>query len=351
MVGISIKTSSVNSNSSVDSEQWNLEDVSDSSNQPILNDQDRAPLLTFGVPVRNAETVMSRLLDSILAQDLQDFEIVICDNESSDRTPEICRAYAARDSRVRFYANPANIGSNQNFNRVLELARGKFFRWIGSDDWLEPTYASQCIAMFEQRPDAFGVTTYQDHTDDAGVRHYCEFLDRRPDSPYAHVRLRRMLWFMNADYRYIDPIYTMVRREALLKTHRLNMNVVWADQVLGAEMGLNGSFVHVPHCLAHRRVTPISSWQTCLKRWYHDYYDGVKHQTCFNVAAMLCKLVLESPLMNPLEKFLCLFPIVQYVWMRMWYNALFAFKEATRPLRKLVKWFLIKLSVMNELQY
>jgi glycosyltransferase involved in cell wall biosynthesis len=56
-----------------------------------------APLVTLGVPVYNGQRYLARALDSLLAQTFDDFEIVLCDNASEDRTAEICAAYAARD--------------------------------------------------------------------------------------------------------------------------------------------------------------------------------------------------------------------------------------------------------------
>lgn len=81
------------------------------------------PLVSIGLPVYNGELYVARALESLLAQDLDDFEIVICDNASQDSTAEICTAYAERDPRVRLYSNPHNIGLAGNFNRTFELDR------------------------------------------------------------------------------------------------------------------------------------------------------------------------------------------------------------------------------------
>jgi hypothetical protein len=66
-----------------------------------------------------------------------------------------------------------------------------------------------------------------------------------------------MLWFFRADYRFIDPIYSMMRRSAVAGTHRLRI-VPNMDRLLAAELAIVGPFLHVPECLAHRRrvITP-----------------------------------------------------------------------------------------------
>src|SRR5439155_18261545 len=87
------------------------------------------PLVSIGLPVRNGEKYLRQALDSLLAQTFADFEIVVCDNCSTDSTGRICRAYAARDRRVRYVRNGRDIGPADNYTRCFELSRGRYFRW------------------------------------------------------------------------------------------------------------------------------------------------------------------------------------------------------------------------------
>jgi glycosyltransferase involved in cell wall biosynthesis len=100
------------------------------------------PLVSIGLPVYNGEKYVREAIDSLLAQSLTDFELLISDNASTDDTRRICEAYARRDSRVRYLRQPENIGAGRNFEFVLDNARGKFFMWAAHDDawaanWLE----------------------------------------------------------------------------------------------------------------------------------------------------------------------------------------------------------------------
>ena len=94
------------------------------------------PRVSFGLPVRNEEKCIRRCLDSILAQTFTDFEVVVCDNASTDGTRKILEKYAARDSRVRLFLNEENIGQIENCNLVVRVSRGEYFSWIGANDWL-----------------------------------------------------------------------------------------------------------------------------------------------------------------------------------------------------------------------
>ncbi|MEZ5865821.1 MAG: glycosyltransferase family 2 protein [Geminicoccaceae bacterium] len=75
---------------------------------------DRVPTVSIGVPVYNGENFLGEAIESVLAQSFTDFELILCDNASTDRTKAICEDYAARDPRIRYYRNPRNVGAAAN---------------------------------------------------------------------------------------------------------------------------------------------------------------------------------------------------------------------------------------------
>lgn len=289
----------------VDSIHHDTELVSCTGNKP-------APIVSFGVPVRNGEKYLPRLFDSLLAQNFTDFEVVIGDNLSDDRTEEICREYARRDARIKYFKHPKNLGQSGNFNRVFELSQGKYFRWIGDDDWLEPEYTRKCVEFLESHEDFIAVTTEQDHVFDDGTVYYKEFKGERLDSPEAYVRFRRMVWFMTADYGFVDPIYTLYRREAMLKTHGMQL-ITAQDQVLASELSLVGRFGHIPECLSHRRrhLYGVVSWDNLLKHYEPSHHNRInRHHT--EAAAAMWSFVKASS-MPGWQKLLCMLPVIRYV--------------------------------------
>lgn len=110
--------------------------------------------VTIGIPVYNGEAHLAETLESLLAQTYERFEIVICDNASTDGTPEIARQYAARDGRVRYERNPVNIGLLPNFHRVLRLASSDYFMWTAADDVRPPHALAALMAALQAHPDA-----------------------------------------------------------------------------------------------------------------------------------------------------------------------------------------------------
>lgn len=213
------------------------------------------PLVSFGLPIRNGAPHIEATLKSILAQDHKSIEIVVSDNASTDFTQDIVARIAAEDPRVKLHRNPENIGQNPNFNRTLELAEGTYFRWIGMDDKLDASYARKCVEALETDRNAIGVTTYQRFHDDEGNEFYAEYVGERLDAARPSRRFARSIWFCSADYRYMDLIYTMYRRDALMASRRLRI-VPTPDRMLAVELALQGRIIHIPECLATRRRVP-----------------------------------------------------------------------------------------------
>jgi glycosyltransferase involved in cell wall biosynthesis len=224
------------------------------------------PTVSVGLAVRNDPGGVRRCIESVLAQDFTDLELVICDNASDDETVETLEEYARQDPRVAVTVNEANIGSHENMNRVLELSRGTLFRWISADDWLEPQALSAGVKALERHPDAVGVTSgFTIHTPDGAARHE-RYEGEFPSSPDPARRFERMIWFFHAGDAKYDPIYGIYRREQLIRSGRLRPNER-TDWLLSAELALMGPIVHIDELLSHRtRTYPVGVDRAAFRR-------------------------------------------------------------------------------------
>lgn len=218
----------------------------------------QTPQVSFGLPVRNGEASIAKCLDSILAQDFTDFEVVVCDNQSTDGTRDIVEAYAAQDERVRFAVNETDIGLVANFNKVVREARGEYFRWVGADDWLEPGYTTACVQALDADRDAIAATTYFGLHRESGIAEFEEYRGEYPDSTDASRRVSRMLRFFHAGAAAYEPTYAMMRRDVLESTQMFAVHR-HQDWLLSVELCLAGRFIHVPECLFHRNWPEIGS--------------------------------------------------------------------------------------------
>lgn len=209
-----------------------------------------SPLVSIGMPVRNGADRLAGTVKSVLAQDYDNLELVISDNASTDGTEEICRELARADRRVTYHRHPVNLGIFGNFNATVRLAQGSYFRWIGHDDQLEPSYVSRCLAAFAEDEQRVLVSTQIAYEDgDGPARTAC--YDREELSSHDPVvRFREMLRLLDESYLLIDPLYSLIRRDTLLSLPRRNLYN--EDQVLAARLALAGPWGHVPEVLASR---------------------------------------------------------------------------------------------------
>lgn len=102
------------------------------------------PLL-IGMPVYNGERFLSKALDSLLNQSFTDWTLLISDNASGDNTSQICQSYCSKESRIKYYRQPENIGAIKNFKYLLESANSEYFMWAAADDEWDPIFIETCV--------------------------------------------------------------------------------------------------------------------------------------------------------------------------------------------------------------
>jgi glycosyltransferase involved in cell wall biosynthesis len=102
------------------------------------------PTISVIVPIYNVEQYLCKCLDSILNQTFTDFELLLIDDGSPDRSGQICDEYAQQDSRIRvFHRENGGVSSARNFG--LDNAQGKWIAFIDSDDWVDKTYLEHLL--------------------------------------------------------------------------------------------------------------------------------------------------------------------------------------------------------------
>jgi len=196
------------------------------------------PLVSVGLFVYNGERFIEESLRSILNQTFTDFELIISDNASADRTGEIAEAYAHRDDRIRYYLAEENMGAGWNARRVYELARGKYFKWAAVDDLMEPDLLRRCVELLESDPGCVVAHARTKEVDENGtfIKNYVTPMKTDYDDPVA--RFREML-LSGGDRCY--QIYGVMRMSALRQIPPQGIYVN-ADGVLLARMSLLGRF-------------------------------------------------------------------------------------------------------------
>src|ERR1039457_2569288 len=99
------------------------------------------PKVSVLIPVYNGERHLAECLESVLAQDFNDLEILLADDGSRDGSAKIIENFAARDPRIRWWKNPRNLGLTANTNVCIRAAQGEYLKFIHQDDRLLPASA------------------------------------------------------------------------------------------------------------------------------------------------------------------------------------------------------------------
>ena len=210
-----------------------------------------APKVSIALPVYNGDRYLSQAIASILAQTYRDFELIISDNASTDRTPDICREFERADSRIRYYRQPRNVGASPNFNVCYERACGEYFKWAAHDDFHGPEYLAECVTALDSNPDAVlchsMVRLVDDRDNLIGI-----FRPIEPTAASSRASERFAARIRNP--RCLD-IWGLIRSEAL-RGSVLMGSYIGMDRALLLELALRGRFLLVDRPLFSNRDHP-----------------------------------------------------------------------------------------------
>lgn len=121
------------------------------------------PEISVIMSVYDGQSCLLEAVESILNQTFKDFEFIIIDDGSTDRTPEILKEYARKDERIKIITNPKNIGLTKSLNQAIKEAKGKYIVRMDADDISLPERLEQQIEFMRKNPEAglLGTTYYE----------------------------------------------------------------------------------------------------------------------------------------------------------------------------------------------
>jgi glycosyltransferase involved in cell wall biosynthesis len=204
------------------------------------------PHVTIGIMAYNEENYLESTIESILKQPFSDYEIIIGDNASEDKTGEIAQRYAEQYEFIRYIRHPKNIGAIQNFNTIVKQSKGKYFVLAGAHDLWSENYLEKLAKKLDNNPDivlAHGVTKWIDENGhDLNIP--TGFIDTSGFGSIARFNL--ILWGNQ------NGLYGMYRLKELKKT-RLQLEIFGSGAVMLGELALLGNIAVVPEVTWFRR--------------------------------------------------------------------------------------------------
>ncbi len=271
---------------------------------------ERTPKVSIGLAVYNGENYLCEAVNSILSQTFSDFELILSDNASTDRTEEICKAYVRQDPRVRYVRNATNIGGANNENQTIRMARGEYFHLAAHDDICAPEFLAKLVDILDH--DAMAVMAYprimkiDQYGGELGLM---ETNKGAFDTPSK--RFSDMTSFENG----CEMIYGLIRLDELMKTD-LQMNYTDSDRSLLCDLCLRGKFAKTNEVLFYKRYHPLMSmkvfedWRERMA-WFGSTYQSKITLPHWMQFLHLLRIIFRAPI-SLSEKLRC------YAFMVVW---------------------------------
>ncbi len=204
----------------------------------------RQPLVSVGIPTYNRGALLRRAIESVLSQDYDNIELVISDNASTDGTQALCEEFSRRDGRVRYYRQPTNQGLTANFRAVFKYSRGQYYKVLGDDDWIDPTYISHCVRELEAQPEVsivYGGTKWYDNDRFVQEGAYVSLL-------MGSGKARILEYYKTVQAN--EPFYGVMRKDTLLAATQM-ANAFGADWFLVASIAFMGQIKAIDTTSSH----------------------------------------------------------------------------------------------------
>jgi hypothetical protein len=200
-------------------------------------------------------------LDSLLAQTVGDFAIVMLDDASKDESEAIAREYEARDSRVRYFRHQTRQAMIATWKEVAEIAmreypQARYFAWVSDHDEWHPRWLERMRAQLDADPTAVLAYPITRRIGQDGIE-----LDKGPrlfETTQWRTDRERWRHFCHHGVGAGDMVYGLMRADALARAG-IFRRVLRPDRLLMAELTLSGSFHQVPEVLWFRRESTGTS--------------------------------------------------------------------------------------------
>ncbi len=247
------------------------------------------------MPVYNGEEFIREALDSLLAQTFIDFELIVSDNASSDRTEAICKECARQDRRIRFVRQEKNLGSLQNFQNCLDLAVGEYFIWAAADDSCKPNFIEALVAELDADESFVLVMSDASMIDGDGTPLYrSEIENIRVDDVKSSWDSVRPVFFENPTSQIFYGIYGLFRTDVLRKVdlnYQNRSRLAWGWEIpIMAQIASLGKVGSIPYDLKIYRMHDGSV--AAEERKSMTFRQRIDNH--FNTSACLFKIAIRS---------------------------------------------------------
>jgi glycosyltransferase involved in cell wall biosynthesis len=215
-----------------------------------------APLISICIPAYKRTVELRRLLDSIVIQTFNDFEIIITDDSPDDSVAMLCDEYKSK-LPVAYHKNEIRLGSPANFNHSIAIATGEWIKIMNDDDWFATDAALQMFADATKRGNKFIVSGYNNIDDNGKV------LSKPVLSPFIRNMLEQNPMVLLSSNYIGQPSVCMVHRSVRAKYDermKWRVDIDYYLQLLQEEK----TFYFIPDILINLGMSSTQVTHSCL---------------------------------------------------------------------------------------
>lgn len=259
------------------------------------------PLVSIGISIWNGELFFAETLDSLLAQDYENIEIIILDNLSVDNTSSICKEYARKDKRVRYILDNEKTDVIEGQKRAFSYARGEYIMIACDDDVYAPSYVSSLMNLMRSDPSIGLAYSSLEYISEDGIRSSANF-----EAKYFLTRhnSRRQNFVRYLLHRSPIPIVfglirTQVHKDALPYYFRVDQRRWDHDNLYMLRLlsltrvdGTNEILFSYRQRDREKLYRDRGQWALSSSKW-QDYKDNVLHQ--IKLTGMIHRIINDAP--------------------------------------------------------
>jgi glycosyltransferase involved in cell wall biosynthesis len=228
--------------------------------------QDKNPIVSVLMTAYNREKYIAEAIESVLASIFDDFELIIVDDCSSDKTVEIARQFEVNDNRVKVFVNEKNLGDYPNRNRAASYATGKYIKYVDSDDKIYKYGLSILVESMEQFPSSnIGFATMP-------------MLDKIASYPIElnSLESNRFHFIKKIGVFSNGPLSAIIRTDFFTKMGGFSSERMVSDFKFWLDSSLKGSIVLIQDGIVWNRVHPGQELRDVLK--YEERYFQIEQK-------------------------------------------------------------------------
>lgn len=263
---------------------------------------DSSPKVSVGMPVRNGERLLSTAIESILNQTYLNIELIVSDNDSSDRTEEICRIYEQKDQRVLYFRQHENIGAWKNFQFVLSKAEGEFFMWSAVDDTRTKGFIEENLKLLLAEPDCVFSSAPNcfegEESDSSAIKRY----------ELDGSTFERLKGFFDICWQSHALFYSLARKEALSPVLDMNEEYLAVDWSVDVCLLRQGKFKRASSSLLVLGNSGTSKQPDHLRNMQKQFIERILPFSRFS--KYFVNVILNAKELNAREKIILLTRVV-----------------------------------------